>query len=171
MFSKKRAHAVRAYADFIRDVLSENCRPEFHGEGSSDSRVYGDDIFVERVVGEGEEMAEKVSLDDVLSAVSSRYPLSLSEISRPGKERATSHARMMAAWLVQDIPSVSLTGLTARMARDVSSLRAAAARMQKRSALDRGVVREKEELLSQITKCKALCPTFSLAALSPAAAS
>jgi putative transposase len=155
MFSKKRANAIRMYADFIRDGLSESRRPEFHGEGAADSRVFGDDEFVERVAGEGGYVAEKISLDDILSAVCSRYSLSTGEVSRPGKDRALSRVRMMAAWIVQDVPSVSLTDLATRMARDVSSLSAAAARMQKRSVSVHDLLHEKEELLQQITKCKA----------------
>ncbi len=61
----------------------------------------------------------------------------------------------MAAWIVQDVPSVSLTDLARRMARDVSSLSAAAARMQKRSSSVPDVLHEKEEILQQITKYKA----------------
>lgn len=155
MFSKKRERAVRAYAAFIRDGLAEGRRPEFHGEGIADSRVFGEDDFVERIVGEGSGMPTKIAIEDVLSAVFQRYSLSLCDLGRPGKERDPARARAMAAWLVQDVPSVTLRELAERTARDVSSLSAAAQRLQKRSATAMELIREKKKLLEIITKYKA----------------
>lgn len=155
MFAKKRERAVRAYAAFIRDGLGEERRPEFHGEGIADSRVFGEDDFVARMVGEGRDILPKIAVEDILSAVVRRYSLSPDDLARPGKERSPARARAMAAWLVQDVLSVTLRALAERTARDVSSLSAAAQRMQKRSATAPELLREKMELLEQITKCKA----------------
>lgn len=61
----------------------------------------------------------------------------------------------MAAWIVQDMPSVTLKQLAERTGRDVSSLSAAAQRMQKKSRMMPVLLREKEELVAEITKYKA----------------
>ena len=154
MFAKKRERAVRAYAAFIQDGLAEGRRPEFHGEGVADSRVLGEDDFVERMVG-AERVVPKIAIEDILSGVLLRYSMSPGDLARPGKERGTARARAMAAWIVQDVPSVTLRVLAERMGRDASSLSAAAQRMQKRSVTTPELLREKEELLKKITKCKA----------------
>lgn len=153
MLAKRRDHAVRAYTDFIGDGLSQERRPEFHGEGVVDSRVFGDDEFVERLVGE-EILSARVSLEDVLAGICEHYGISLHELSRPGKERTAASKRAMAAWIVQDVPSVTLTELAQRTGREVASLSAAALRLQKRSVAEPELLREKAILVEQILKCK-----------------
>lgn len=90
---------VRAYVEFIRVGLAQERRPEFHGEGVADSRVFGDDEFVEPMVGD-ELLSGSVSLEDILAGICQRYGTSLDELARPGKERAAAAKRAMAAWIV-----------------------------------------------------------------------
>lgn len=151
MLATNRERAVQAYADFIRDGLGQERRPEFHGEGSVDSRVFGDDEFVERLVGDAL-LSGRVSLDDILSAICQRYGTSHDELARPGKERVAASKRAMAAWIVQDLPSVTLTELAERTGREVATLSSAALRLQKRSSSEPELLREKEILLQQILK-------------------
>jgi putative transposase len=155
MFSGNRAQAVKAYSEFILDGLAEGHRPEFHGEGNRDSRVLGDDGFVERMAGEGNEPSGIVSINDILTVVCRRYAVTPQDIARSGKERTLAQIRSMAAWIVQDVPSVTLKLLAERAGRDVSSLSAAAQRMQKQSRMMPVLLREKEALIAEITTCKA----------------
>lgn len=154
MLATNRELAVRAYADFIRDGLGQERRPEFHGEGVADNRVFGDDDFVERVVG-NEVLSGRVSLEDILSEVCQRYSTTVDDLARPGKERVAALRRAMAAWIVQDVPSVTLTELAERTGREVASLSAAALRLQKRSSAEPELLREKAILVSQMLKCQA----------------
>lgn len=154
MFSGKKERAVRAYVAFIGDGLVQGRRPEFHGEGVDDSRVFGDNEFVERMTGEGRETAGKIAVEDILSVICRRYSISPGDLARAGKERAPARVRSMAAWVVQDVPSVTLRELAERTGRDISSLSAAAQRLQKRSSAAPELQREKEELLDQISKYK-----------------
>jgi REP element-mobilizing transposase RayT len=155
MFSGKKEYSVRAYAAFIRDGLAEERRPEFHGEGVADCRVCGDDEFVERMVGKEKGMCGKVSVEDVISCICRKYSLTEGELVRPGKSRSAAQARSMAAWVAQDVPTVTLRKLAEKLGRDISSLSASALRMQKRSVATPEFLREKEELLDQIAKYKA----------------
>lgn len=155
MFSRNQAQAVKAYSEFIRDGLAEGHRPGFHGEGNPDSRVLGDEGFVERMAGEGDGPTGTVSIDDLLTVVCRRYSVTPHDIARSGKERSLAQVRSMAAWIVQDVQTVTLKQLTERTGRDVSSLSAAAQRIQKRSRTMPELLREKEELIAEITKCKA----------------
>jgi chromosomal replication initiation ATPase DnaA len=107
------------------------------------------------MVGEGDGTPRKITVEEILSAVLRRYSLSPSALTRSGKERNPARARAMAAWIVQDVPSVTLTELAERVGRDVSSLSAAAQRMQKQASPAPELFREKEELVEEITKCKA----------------
>jgi chromosomal replication initiation ATPase DnaA len=113
--------------------------------------VFGDDDFVERVVGEKGDTSGKITIEDILAGILCRYPVSRDDLSRPGKGRALSWVRAMAAWIAQDVPSVTLRDLAEKTGRDVSSLSAAAQRMQKRSAAAPGL----QGTARRNTKCKA----------------
>ena len=80
---------------------------------------------------------------------------SLDELIRPGKERAAAAKRAMAAWIVQDVPAVTLTELAERTGRAVATLSAAALRFQKRSTAEPDLLREKAILVNQILKYQA----------------
>lgn len=155
MLSQKRDAAIRAYLSFVDDGIGEGRRGELHGEGTADNRIIGDEEFVQNLIGEGKELPGNISVDDVISAVCRRYATNRETLALPGKGRELSHARGMAAWIVQDIQSCSLKELGKRIGRDLSSLSAAAQRLHKRSVAEASLLREKSDLLTQITKCKA----------------
>lgn len=157
MFSNQ-SGAVQAYCLFIQEAITEGRRADFHGEGNVDSRILGDDGFVEQMSGESDELAEKIRLEDVLAIVCQKYAVSLHDIKRPGKNHFLSHVRSMAAWVVQDIPIITLKQLADMAGRDISSLSVAAQRVHNRSRTSPELLREKECLLAEIAKmtiCKA----------------
>lgn len=155
LFGEQKESAVRAYAAFMQDGLAEGRRPEFHGEGAIDSRLCGDEAFVERMVDEKDGVPEQITMEDILAAVQRQYAVSREDLTRPGKDRILSQARALAAWLVQDVPSITLKELAARTGRDISSLSAAAQRMQKQASRSPDLLRKKEELRKDISTCKA----------------
>lgn len=155
MLSQKRNEASRAYSAFVYDGIAEERRGEFHGEGTADSRILGDEEFAQNLVREGEDLPEKITVDDVISAVCRHYRLEPQMLALPGKKQALAHARGMAALIVQDLPSCSLSEIGRRTGRDVSSLSAMAARLHARAAREPALLWDKGEILAQITRCKA----------------
>ncbi len=111
-----------------------------------------------------EEFPGKVAVEEIVWAVCGRYSLSEDDLARPGKKQTAAPARAMAAWIVQDLPSVTLRELAERTGRNVSSLSAAAQRLQKRSKGEPELLREKEGLREQIAQCNAWprCSCFCL---------
>ena len=103
-------------------------------------------------------MPEKVTIDEVVSAVCNRYGVTPEMLALPGKQRALSHVRGMAAWVVQDILSCTLTALARCTGRDLSSLSAAAQRLQVRSVGESSLLEEKREILAQVTKINGCKP-------------
>ncbi len=139
----------------MQEGLDERRRGEFHGEGTVDNRIMGDEEFMEKIAGQGDELPVNISIDEVITAVCDRYKLAPAALALPGKTRALSHARGMAAWIIQDSTSVTLTELICWTGRDLSSLSAMAQRIRKRSVMEIALLSEKEEILNQITICKA----------------
>ncbi|UFS69296.1 transposase [Geomonas sp. RF6] len=157
-FSKDREVATEAYKRFVEAGTSEGRRSDFHGEGNDDRRILAGKEFVRhlpRQAGIGE--SPKISVGDVISAVCTRLNIEPGVLAQRGKNRVSSRARGMAAWIVQDLPSCTLTELARFTGRDVSTLSAAAQRLetQAKTKADSTVLTEKAEICSQITKCKA----------------
>lgn len=152
MLSAKRSTAIRAYAAFVNDGIGTGRRGDFHGEKVDDSRLLGNEAFVRSLVGERRQLPEKISIDEVISVVCDRYGVAPAMLALPGKQRPFSHARGMAAWIVQDLPSCSLTDLARCTGRDLSSLSAAAQRLHVRSAGESVLLEEKREILAKITR-------------------
>ena len=79
--------------------------------------------------------------------------LSEQELAAPGKGRAASQARAFIGWLVRQVPELSLQEAAKRLGRDISSLSAAATRLERRvqqdAELERVVARLRADL--QIT--------------------
>ena len=69
MLCGKRRPAARAYAVFVNDGLAVGRRGEFHGERPTNSRIFGDDGFVEKIVGPGVVLPERVTVDEVGSVI------------------------------------------------------------------------------------------------------
>jgi len=158
MLSAKRVTAIHAYAAFVNDGIGTGRRGEFHGEQVDDNRLLGNEAFVRSLVGEGGALPEKISIDEVVLAVCKRYGVAPEVLALPGKQRSLAHVRGMAAWVVQDISSCTLTELARCTGRDLSSLSAAAQRLHVRSVGESSLLVEKGEILAQIAeiaRCKA----------------
>lgn len=154
MFSRRRAQAIRAYQAFVADGIAGGRREAFHGEGIEDSRILGDERFVAGVVGETD-VPVRVSVAEVVSAVCERYGMEVGALALPGKNQTLSRARGMAAWIIQGLPSTTLTELARTTGRDLSSLSALARRLELRSRSQKELRKEREEILAKIATCQA----------------
>lgn len=141
--------ARKRYAAFIFDRVKEGHREEFYGKGSADTRVVGDDHFVETILDRADSRpVRKPGLEAVVELVKRFYGLDEEELASPGQKRWTAEARGVTAWAVQEFSSGTLTALARRFRRDVSSLSAAIGRLQQRRKADQGVA----ERLGQVQR-------------------
>ncbi len=111
------------YARFVAEGVSEGHRPEFY-RGSEESRVVGEDRFVERALRASGEFVRGrgADLDHIVAYVCKRSGLIEEELSRPGKNRLASQARALIGWLAASSGSASLSEVARRLKRDVSSV-------------------------------------------------
>ncbi|MBN2428732.1 MAG: transposase [Deltaproteobacteria bacterium] len=137
------------FAEFVAERVPFGHREEFYGKGSMDSRIIGEDSFVENVLMESDHLpARKPSLEEVLETVEKINDLQKGELSAPGKKRKLSEARGLAAWAVLEVSDASLTDLAKRLGRDVSTISAASRRFDERRKQDLKL-RGKIELLKK----------------------
>ena len=150
-FSTGLSTARRQFAEFVAGRSKDGHQEEFYGQGSMDSRVMGEDRFVEHVLEKTETIPiRKPGISEVLQVVMNIYDLQEDELAAPGQKRLPSEARSLAAWAVQELTDEPLTKLAIRLGRDPSSLSAAIRRFELRRnsefACEEKAMRVRQEL-------------------------
>jgi putative transposase len=147
-FSKRASSARKAYGRFIQDGKKGNYRKECHMGSGTDSRILGDDRFIDRVLEKEEKRSRRrVSLDRIIQEVCQSFSLKEGEFLVSGRDRTLSRARGMAAWLVMEYGIGTLGELSRRTGRDVTTLSSAARRLQIRSKTDSDLAERVKKLL------------------------
>jgi REP element-mobilizing transposase RayT len=130
-FSPDLVQARRLFAGFVNDRIADGHRDEFYGKGSEDSRIVGEDCFVEDVLRAADSLPLlKPSLDAVLKEVTSMYNLGEDDLKTANQKRLPSEARGLAVWAVLELTDASLNQLAERIGRDASTLSKAARRFE-----------------------------------------
>ncbi|MDF1578055.1 MAG: helix-turn-helix domain-containing protein [Desulfobulbales bacterium] len=125
----------------------EGHRDEFHDGAKGDSRFLGEDTFIETVLRQVEKRpVARPGLDAVEKAVKKLYGLRKDDLATRGQGEVISEARAMAAWAVQELSDSSLTELSRRIGRDVTSLSSAIRRLRQRASRDQALATRMEKI-------------------------
>jgi putative transposase len=136
-FSERAENARLLFQEFVAANSGEGHRSEFHGAGGLDPRVFGEDRFVDEVIYKAAaQPLKKADIAVVLTAVGRLYEIEVEELSKTGQDRRLSEARSMAAWGVKEMTSSTLTELSKKIGRDVTSLSSGVKRLQTRAMSD-----------------------------------
>lgn len=136
-FSRKVWAARVKYDEFVLGKIADGRREEFHGEKNIDSRIFGDDNFIDMVLAKSEFLPEhKPDVNTVVEAVKKLYGIDDERLRAQGQERAISEARSLAAWATLELSGGKLTELAVRVGRDPSTLTCAVRRLEKRQERD-----------------------------------
>lgn len=146
-FSPNIRKARALFAGFVGERMSEGRREEFHGEKNIDSRIFGDDSFVDIVLAKAESMPEiKPDVNAVVAAVKKLYGIADDRLRAQGQDRVASEARGLAAWATQELSSGKLTELARQVGRDPSTLTCAVRRLEIKLGKDSDLVEKMERL-------------------------
>lgn len=131
------SEAQQQYQEFILQGMQHG-RPKDLAAAKFSGRVFGDVEFVRAVITAAEQPHSKpnVSLDDLMAIVCYQYATTEAELASPGKQRSTSVARGVLAYLVKQSPGISFTDLAKRVQRDATTLSAHATRVEKTRRTD-----------------------------------
>jgi len=136
-FSVKTDKALSMFAAFVEERMTDGRRREFHGENTMDSRLFGDDRFMEEVLMQAESLPEhKPDVATIVDAVTRLYRISATQLAAPGQERTASEARGLAAWATRALSSGTLAELAPKLGRNPSTLTCAATRLENRLESD-----------------------------------
>ena len=150
-FGKQMQIARRRYQEFISEGAQEGHREEFH-QGTVDTRVLGDDHFVERILSKCEpRRVQVISIGKVIQMVSREYGVEEKTLKTVAQKRDLSEARAVVGWLVMEWGCGTLTEAGRQLNRDVSTMSSAVKRL-----LDRFIqepsLRKRLERLKSILK-------------------
>jgi putative transposase len=149
--------AVERLKAFVDEGLREGHRKDFHS-GSFEGRALGDDTFIDQALLKAEEKRSAgITLGQVIESVCSTYRLNAAELCTPGKAQPAAEARAVAALIVRNADSLSLSELAGFLKRDLSGLSQAARRAERRAGMDavlRGKLGRAAEQL-RISVCQA----------------
>lgn len=145
--------ARQLFEEFVADQRGEGYRKEFHGKTGFDSRVYGDDTFVDQALREAvQEPLQRPGLPIVINAVKDIFDVSDMELQKPGQGVQISEKRALLAWAVQEFSCATLQELSQWLGRDVSSLSSAARRLREKAEKDSDVEKKMEQLRETVHK-------------------
>ena len=144
--------ARRRYMAFIEAGKGEGHRPEFHG-GAEDTRVLGNDRFVEKVIGIGTVIDRKtppISLAQLVKGVCRTCGVKERDLTGPSRERTLSEARALLAWLALEHRVANLVEIGAHVNRDASTLSRAVSRLEAARRTDNAMARRMRKLESAV---------------------
>ena len=119
-FGERIASARKQYRDFIAKGATEGHRSDFYG-GVSDSRVIGDDSFLETVLDETDRTTAP-SLQSIIERVCRYYGVSLRDLQVQGRIRKMAEIRGVICWLAQRLEAASVSEIAAIFERDLSTM-------------------------------------------------
>ncbi len=114
--------ARQKYAEFVLDGIALGHQKEFH-RGKSDTRVIGDDNFLEKVLGQPVRLKRSLpTLQSVVKIISKAYGHKVQDLKAPGRNRRMAEARHLVGLVVVRLGIVSLTSVASLFGRDVATL-------------------------------------------------
>ena len=121
-FDRSVMKARQRYNAFVADGGGLTHQERFY-RGKTDTRVLGDDRFLETVLGEpGRSKARLPSFQEATAMVSKAYSLSVSELKAAGRSRRAAEARALVGLIVVQLSIDTLTAAASYFGRDVSTL-------------------------------------------------
>ena len=141
-FGKSAAKARDRYISFMRDGLGEEHRPEFHGKGGEDSRLLGDDSFVDKCLSDSDDIPLRLTAREIVEKVCRVYDLEEAELKTQSQSRNISEARAVAAWLARELGCATLSEVAKLVNRDVGSISSAVRRLSTRMQQTRDIDRK-----------------------------
>lgn len=145
--------ARRRYARFVAEGIGHGHRPEFYS-GADDSRVIGDERFVEQLNRQAVEVRPqgRISLDAIVAHVCAGYRLDEAALRAPGRQRVAAQARALVGWLALQTNATTLAHVARHFGREASGLGRQVGRLQRQARADTGKARSLQQHFSAISQ-------------------
>ncbi|MBI1920387.1 MAG: transposase [Geobacter sp.] len=137
---------------FVELGKDDGHRPEFHSGREVDSRLLGDDAFIERILEQTEgKPSRQITLKEIIATVCREYEISEKDFTTPGRCRYPSEARGTAARLILETGCGTIAELGKLTGRDPTTLSRVARHLQTKTTTDSSVAERWKKLLTELT--------------------
>lgn len=147
-FGKSVKQARSKYRTFVLDGLAETRRAEFYGS-EEDSRVFGDDSFMDKCLSASREPLLRLTVKDIAEKVCLSYDIDAELLKNQTQQRVVSEARAVVGWLARELGCATLTDVGKHVNRDVGSISSAVRRLSER-------LQDRAELAERVLSLKAM---------------
>jgi len=155
MFGGRRDKAVRLFSLFVGERMGDGHKEEFHRGSGSDSRLLGEERFIDEVMEKALIRREtKPTVGEVLEIVKMNCNIDDETLCSRQRSGPIAEARTLAAWAVSEFSDGTISEVGRLFGRDVSTLSACIKRMSEKARKDSRIAR-RMELVKQILENKA----------------
>lgn len=152
-FGASVARARREYLKFVEQGKDDGPQQAFHSGVTGDSRILGDDTFLDKVLAQADEKpTRKIRMDKITAAVCREYRIEELDLAAPGKYRNLSEARGMAAWLILESGHGTIAELGKLTGRDPTTLCRVAKHLQIKAKTDSALADRMKKLVNELVK-------------------
>jgi REP element-mobilizing transposase RayT len=150
-FSSSGGQTGNEYREFVHSELAAGQREEFLRGTKGERRILGEHPFIEEVFRRAQQERKKTpSMGDIIRKVCEHYGVEETDLSAAGKSHGVSLVRGIIAWLILESGKLTLTELSKRLNRDISTLSSAAKRIFLLSKKDAEMGKKLEDFKHEI---------------------
>jgi REP element-mobilizing transposase RayT len=151
-FGKSELRARREYGKFVHLGKDDGHRQEFHSGAANDSRILGDDTFIDNVLVQANEKPQRpVRLEEIIANVCLKYGIEEKDMVIPGKYRYYSEARGVVAWLILETGYGTISEFGKLTGRDATTLSTVARNLRTRAKTDMLLADRMTQLMKELT--------------------
>jgi REP element-mobilizing transposase RayT len=153
MFGSHHDKATKLFADFVGERLGDGHRDEFHRGGGIDSRLLGEERFVDEVM-ERARMRRglKPTVGEILETVKAICTIDDEVLCSRQRGRSIIEARTLAAWAVSEFSDGTISEVGRIFGRDVSTLSACIKRLTVKASHDSGIAGRMNQIKQALLK-------------------
>jgi hypothetical protein len=157
MFCTRCRQAVKLFALFVGERVGGGRNKEFHQGGAFDSRLLGEERFVDDALEKAQLRREqKPTVREVLETIKTICNIDDETLCSRQRGRAITEARTLAAWAVAEFSDDTISEVGRIFGRDISTLSACIKRMTDKARYDSVVAGRmeliKETLMKEVTQ-------------------
>jgi len=130
-FGDKIISSRKGYRDFVLKGVTEGHRSDFY-QGDNDSRILGDDEFVDSVLNR-KPVQKKIKLASIVAYVCKQHQVTEKELRLPSRRRDYAKVRGIIGFLTVQLKAAPLTEVAEHLNRDLSTLSRIVRNVEKQS--------------------------------------
>jgi hypothetical protein len=139
--------ARKLYAHFVGERMGDGHRDEFHRGGGIDSRLLGEERFVDEVMDRARMRRElKPAVVEVLETVKTICAIDDEQLRSRHRGRSITEARTLAAWAVSEFSDDTISEVGRIFGRDVSTLSACIRRLRLKASHDSRIADKMDQI-------------------------